>query len=72
MCWSSALLDSWTGYNGATSAKVVNDRQVLLFIGRSKDTSNQNPIGINIVINFNNVKKNPKHLKVNERKQLAI
>lgn len=44
---------------------MVNDRQVLLFIGRPKDTSNQNPIGINMVIkNFNNI--NRKHLKVNE------
>jgi len=37
---------------------MVNDRQVLLFIVRPKDISNQNDVGLNMVIkNINNIKK---------------
>lgn len=60
MWQSSALLNSCTGYNGTPSAKIVNDSQALLFIARPEDTSNHNPIGMNVVIkNFNDKKTQP-------------
>lgn len=52
------LLNSWPGYNGRTWAKLVSDRQVVLFIGGPKGVLNQSPFGINMVIkNFNIIKK---------------